>query len=103
MLYHGFLEQTSEISQLRSKGTILGTDIISGDLKQSHLKSDRFLKLENSVFMAYSEVPNPASFAVKINIFKVTLGLRVFAWKLILYHNYTCQHFKAIGYQIQKL
>ena len=65
----------SEISQVRSKGAILDTDVISGDLKQSNLKSDGFLKYENSEFMACSGVPNPTPFTVKINIFKVILGL----------------------------
>ena len=41
-------------------------DLISVDLKQSNLKSDRFLKHENSDFMACSGVPNPAPFRVKI-------------------------------------
>ena len=64
----------SEILQVRSKSSILATDIISGDLKQSNLKSDRFLKHENSDCLACSGVPNPAPFTVKINIFKVILG-----------------------------
>ena len=34
-------------------------------LKQSNLKSERFLKHENSDFMACSWVPNPAPFTVK--------------------------------------
>ena len=55
-------------------GAILDMDIIAGDLKQSNLKSDRFLKHENSDFMACSGVPNPAPFTVKTNIFKVILG-----------------------------
>ena len=45
-------------------GAILDIDVISGDLKESNLKSDRFLKHENSDFMACSRVPNPAPFAV---------------------------------------
>ena len=57
-----------------SKGAILDIDIISGDLKQSTLKSDRFLKHKNSDFMACSGAPNPAPFTVKTNIFKVILG-----------------------------
>ena len=57
-----------------SMGAIPDNDIISGDLKQSNLKSDRFLKHENSDFMACTGVPNPAPFTVKINIFKVILG-----------------------------
>ena len=55
-------------------GAILDIDVISGDLKQSNLKSDRFLKLEiRNNFMACSGVPNPAPFTVKTNIFKVIL------------------------------
>ena len=57
-----------------SKGAIFDIAIISGDLKQSNLKSDRFLKHENSDLMACSGVPNPAPFMVKTNIFKVILG-----------------------------
>ena len=38
-------------SQLSSKGAILDIDIISGDLKQLNLKSDRILKYENSEFL----------------------------------------------------
>ena len=57
-----------------SKGAVLDIDIISGDLKQSTLKSDRFLKHENSDFMACSGVPNPAPFTVKTHIFQVILG-----------------------------
>ena len=53
-----------------SKGAILDIDIISGDLKQSNLKSDRILKHESSDFMACSGVSNPAPFTVKTNIFK---------------------------------
>ena len=55
-------------------GAILDIDIIAEDLKQSNLKSDRFLRHENSDFMACSGVPNPAPFTVKTNIFKVILG-----------------------------
>ena len=55
-------------------GTILDIDVIAEDLKQSHLKSERFLKHENSDFMACSGVPNPAPFKVKTNLFKVILG-----------------------------
>ena len=55
-------------------GAILDIDVISGDLKESNLKSDRFFKNENSDFMACSGVLNPASFKVKTNIFKVILG-----------------------------
>ena len=55
-------------------GAILGIGIISGDLEQLNLKSDRILKYENSDFMACSGVPYPAPFTVKINIFKVILG-----------------------------
>ena len=88
---------------MSSKGAILDIDVISGDLKQLNLKSDRILKHENSDFMACSGVPNPAPFTVKINIFKVILGSLVFAWKLILDHNYTCKSLKTIGYQLQKL
>ena len=54
--------------------SISDIDIIEGDLKQSNLKSDRFLKHENSDFMVCSGVPNPAPFAVKTNIFKLILG-----------------------------
>ena len=54
-----------------SKGAIFDIAIISGDLKQSNLKSDRFLKRD---LMACSGVPNPAPFMVKTNIFKVILG-----------------------------
>ena len=57
-----------------SKGANLDIGIISGDLKQSNSKSDRFLKQENSDFMACSGVPNPVPFTVKTNIFKVILG-----------------------------
>ena len=57
-----------------SKGAILDIDIISGDLKQSNLKSDRILKHENNDLMACSGVPNPAPFTVKTNIFKLILG-----------------------------
>ena len=64
----------SEISQVSSKGAVLDIDVISGDLKQLNLKSDRILKHENSDFMACSGVPNPAPFTLKINIFKVILG-----------------------------
>ena len=60
---------------MRSKGAILDIDVISEDWKKSYLKSDRFLKHENSDFIACSGVPNPAPFTVKINIFKVILGL----------------------------
>ena len=93
----------TEISQVQRRGAILDIGVISGDLKQSNLKSIRFLKHENSDFMACSGVPNPAPFTVKINIFKVILGLLVFALKLILDHNYLSKFFKTIGYQIQKL
>ena len=55
-------------------GAIFDIDVISGDLKQSNLKSDRSLKHENSHFMACSRVPNPAPFTVKTSIFKVILG-----------------------------
>ena len=55
-------------------GAVLDIDVIAGDLNQSNLKSDRFLKHENSDFMACSGVPNPAPFTVKLNIFKVILG-----------------------------
>ena len=65
----------SEISQVRSKGTILDIDIISGDLKPSNLKSGGFLKYENSDSMACSGVPNPAPFTMKIHIIKLILGL----------------------------
>ena len=58
-----------------SKGAILDTDVISAVLKRSNLKSDGFLKHENSDFMACSGVPNPTPFTVKIDIFKVILGL----------------------------
>ena len=54
-------------------GAVLDIDIIAGDLKQSYMKSDRFLKHENSKFMACSRVPNPAPFTVKTNIFKIIL------------------------------
>ena len=64
----------SEISQEMSKGAILDIDIISGDLKQSNLKTDQILKQENSDFMACSRVQNPARFTVKTNKFKVILG-----------------------------
>ena len=84
-------------------GAILDIDVIAGDLKQSNLKSDQFLKHENSDFMACSGVPNPAPFTVNTNIFKLILGSYVFAWKLILDHNYTCKKIRTIGYQIQKL
>ena len=47
---------------------------ISGDLKQSNLKSDRFLENEYSDFMACSGVRNPAPLMVKTNIFKLILG-----------------------------
>ena len=57
-----------------SKGAILDIDIISGDLKQSNLKSDRILKHENSDFIACSGVPNPAHFTMKTNMFKLILG-----------------------------
>ena len=55
-------------------GAILDIDIIAGDLKQSNWKSDRFLKHENSDFMACSGVPNHAPFPLKTNLFKVILG-----------------------------
>ena len=55
-------------------GAILDIEVISGDLKQSNLKSDQFLKYENSHFMACPGVPNPAPFTVKTSIFKVILG-----------------------------
>ena len=92
-LLHSFSELTPEILQVRSKGAILDIDVISGDLKQLNLKSNRFLKQKNSDFMACSGVPNHVPFTVKTNIFKVILGSRVFAWKLILDHNYTCKIF----------
>ena len=55
-------------------GAIFDIDVIVGDLKQSNLKSDRFLKHENSDFMACSGVTKPAPITVKTNIFKVILG-----------------------------
>ena len=55
-------------------GAIFDIDVITVDLNQSNLKSDRFLKHENSDFMACSGVPNPAPLTVKTNIFKVILG-----------------------------
>ena len=55
-------------------GAIPDIDVIAGDLIQSNLKSYRFLKHENSDFMACSGVPNPAPFTVKTNLFKVILG-----------------------------
>ena len=81
----------SEIFKVRSRGAILDIDVISGDLKQSNLKSDRFLKHENSDFVACSEERNPTPFTLKINIFKeiLAIGSWVFAWKLILDHYYT--------------
>ena len=56
------------MSQVRSKGAFFDIDIISGDLEKTNLKSDRFLKHENSDVMAGSRVPNPTPFAMKINI-----------------------------------
>ena len=67
-LYHSISELTLEISQVRSEAAIHDIGVISRDLKQSNLKSDRFLKPKNSDFMACSGVPNPAPFTVKINI-----------------------------------
>ena len=62
------------MSQVSSKGVIFYIDVISGDLNQTNLKSDRFLKHGKSDFMACSGVPNHAPFTVKINIFKEILG-----------------------------
>ena len=55
-------------------GAIFDIDVITGDLNQSNLNSDRFLKHENSDFMACSGVPSPAPLTVNTNIFKVILG-----------------------------
>ena len=68
------------MSHVRSMGAILDIAIIAGDLKQSNLKSDQFLKHESSDFMACSGVPNPAPFTVKTNIFKVIQGSWIFDW-----------------------